>query len=106
MSYRIQQKNVNSMTCLKTWLDSGSQGGEHEHENTWDIAPCSLVEADRRFRGACHQDYELDVWFNETGVYVGMICEPGSSVSIVSGCRLDNRAIEARSPADAKEFFL
>jgi hypothetical protein len=28
--------------------------------------------------------------------------EPGSSVSIVSGYRLDDRAIEIRSPAEAK----
>jgi hypothetical protein len=30
--------------------------------------------------------------------------EPGSSVSIVSGYGLDDRAIEVRSPADAKDF--
>jgi hypothetical protein len=34
------------------------------------------------------------------------IREPGSSVSIVSGYGLDDRAIEVRSPAEAKEFFL
>jgi hypothetical protein len=33
-------------------------------------------------------------------------CEPGSSVSIVSGYGLDDRAIEVRSPAEAKGFFL
>jgi hypothetical protein len=32
--------------------------------------------------------------------------EPGSSVSIVSGYGLDDRAIEDRSPADAKGFSL
>jgi hypothetical protein len=32
--------------------------------------------------------------------------EPGSSVSIVSGYELDDRAIEIRSPAEAKGFFL
>jgi hypothetical protein len=32
--------------------------------------------------------------------------EPGSSVSTVSGYRLDDRAIEVRSPAEAKGFFL
>jgi hypothetical protein len=32
--------------------------------------------------------------------------EPGSSVSIVSGYGLDYRAIEVRSPAEAKGFFL
>jgi hypothetical protein len=30
----------------------------------------------------------------------------GSSVSIVSGYGLDDRAIEVRSPAEAKRFFL
>jgi hypothetical protein len=32
--------------------------------------------------------------------------EPGSSVSIVSGYGLDDRAIEIRSPTEAKGFFL
>jgi hypothetical protein len=32
--------------------------------------------------------------------------QPSSSVSIVSGYGLDDRAIEARSPAEAKGFFL
>jgi hypothetical protein len=32
--------------------------------------------------------------------------EPGSSVSIVSGYGLDDRAIEVRSPAEKKGFFL
>jgi hypothetical protein len=30
--------------------------------------------------------------------------EPGSSVSIVYGCGLDDRANEVRSPAEAKNF--
>jgi hypothetical protein len=30
--------------------------------------------------------------------------EPGSSVSIVSGCGLDDRVIEVRSPAKAQDF--
>jgi hypothetical protein len=30
--------------------------------------------------------------------------EPGSSVSIVSGFALDDRAIEVRSPEEAKDF--
>jgi hypothetical protein len=34
------------------------------------------------------------------------ICEPSISVSIVSGYGLDDRTIEVRSPAEAKEFFL
>jgi len=32
--------------------------------------------------------------------------EPGSSVIIVSAYRLDERAKEVRSPAEAKGFFL
>jgi hypothetical protein len=32
--------------------------------------------------------------------------KPGSSVSIVCGYGLDDRAIEVRSPAEAKIFFL
>jgi hypothetical protein len=31
--------------------------------------------------------------------------EPGSSDSIVSGYGLDDRAIEVRSPAEARDFF-
>jgi hypothetical protein len=37
---------------------------------------------------------------------VSKLHEPGSSVSIVSGYGLDDRAIEVRSPAEAKGFFL
>jgi hypothetical protein len=33
------------------------------------------------------------------------VCEPGSSVSIVSGYGLNDRAIEVRSPAEAKVFL-
>jgi hypothetical protein len=36
----------------------------------------------------------------------GPLCEPGNSVSIVSGCGLDNRAIEVRFSAEAKGLFL
>jgi hypothetical protein len=35
-----------------------------------------------------------------------MFGEPGTSVSIVSGYGLDDRAIEVRFPAEAKGFFL
>jgi hypothetical protein len=34
----------------------------------------------------------------------GTSCEPGSSVSIVSGYGLDDKEIEVRSPAEAKDF--
>jgi hypothetical protein len=37
---------------------------------------------------------------------VGFLCEPGSSTSIVSGYRLDDREIEVRSPAEVKDFSL
>jgi hypothetical protein len=35
-----------------------------------------------------------------------LMCEPGSSVSIVSGYGLDDRTIEVRSRAEAKDFPL
>jgi hypothetical protein len=35
-----------------------------------------------------------------------LLSKPGSSVSIVSGYRMDDQAIKVRSPAEAKEFFL
>jgi hypothetical protein len=37
---------------------------------------------------------------------VRRVGEQGRSVSIVSGYGLDDRAIEVRSPAEAKGFFL
>jgi hypothetical protein len=39
-------------------------------------------------------------------VKINKVCESGSSVSIMSGYGLDNRAIEVRSPAEAIGFFL
>jgi hypothetical protein len=38
-------------------------------------------------------------------VWHSLLNDPGSSVSKVSGYGLDDRAIEVRSPADAKGFF-
>jgi hypothetical protein len=38
------------------------------------------------------------------GMYTSLQSELGSSVSIVPGNRLDDRAIEVRSPAEAKGF--
>jgi hypothetical protein len=35
-----------------TFEMSGSHGGEHENYSLLDIASCSLLEADRRFRGS------------------------------------------------------
>jgi hypothetical protein len=37
---------------------------------------------------------------------VNLVREPGSSVSIVYGYGLDDRAIEVRSPEEVKGFFL
>jgi hypothetical protein len=39
-------------------------------------------------------------------IYSRLTYEPGSSVSIVSGYGLDDRAIEVRYPAEAKGFFV
>jgi hypothetical protein len=39
-------------------------------------------------------------------IYVTNYTELGSLVGIVSGCRLDNQAVEVRSPAEAKGFFI
>jgi hypothetical protein len=40
------------------------------------------------------------------GFYLLSFSKPGSSVSIVSGYGLDDRAIEVRSLTEAKGFFL
>jgi hypothetical protein len=34
-------------------LISGSHGGEYEMAAVWVVAPCSVAEVYRRFRGAC-----------------------------------------------------
>jgi hypothetical protein len=47
--------------------------------------------------------YWVDEYFNEVG---GGDVSQGSSVGIVSGYGLDDRAIEVRSSAEAKGFFL
>jgi hypothetical protein len=44
------------------------------------------------------------VRYSNKNVSFKYYCEPGSSVSIVSGYGLDDRAIEVRSPAEAKDF--
>jgi hypothetical protein len=54
----------------------------------WDVVSCSVVKVDQHF---IHVYY-----FHE---------EPGSSVSILSGYGLDDRAIGVRSPAGAKDFY-
>jgi hypothetical protein len=47
-----------------------------------------------------------DLLLDIISVSVSRIGKPGSSVSIVSGYGLDHRAIEVRSSAEAKGFFL
>jgi hypothetical protein len=44
--------------------------------------------------------------FNLFIVSISTVCEPDSSVSIVSGYGVNDRVIEVRSPAEAKGFFL
>jgi hypothetical protein len=51
------------------------------------------------------------IFMHETHVLSGLkstviLCEPGSSVSTVSGYELEDRAIQARSSAEAKNFRL
>jgi hypothetical protein len=50
--------------------------------------------------------FRTNVDFEEKRFSLTSHREPGSSVSIVSGYGLGDRAIEARSPAEAKGFFL
>jgi hypothetical protein len=48
-----------------------------------------------------------DLWqYGIIFVAKSLSCESGSSVSIVSSYGLDERAIEVRSPAEAKGIFL
>jgi hypothetical protein len=55
--------------------------------NSWSQRPSDQDLRDRHVSSLCH-----------------MCCEPGSSVSIVSGYWLDDRAIKVRCPAEAKDF--
>jgi hypothetical protein len=45
------------------------------------------------------------LWWPKFTALKLLACEPGSSVSTVSGYRLDDRVIEVRSPTEAKGFF-
>jgi hypothetical protein len=56
----------------------------------------------------CLSSYGQNSLWNSVSfvVTVSVLSEPGSSVSIVSGYGLDDRAIEVRFPAEAKAFFL
>jgi hypothetical protein len=56
------------------------------------------VDIQLRTRQYIPEDSELQTYM--------CISEPGSSVSIVSGYGLDDRAIDVRTPAGAKRFFL
>jgi hypothetical protein len=48
----------------------------------------------------------MDMNENDIQMELKATREPGSSVSIVSGYGLDDRAIGFRSPAEEKGFFL
>jgi hypothetical protein len=56
------------------------------------------------------EDGHLTLFINTQGCpntdYFSISREPGSSVSMVSGYGLDDRAIEVRSLAEAKGIFL
>jgi hypothetical protein len=56
----------------------------------------------------CRMDKPLDDDENDDYIILHAICctSQGSSVSIVSDYVLDDRAIRARSPAEARGFFL
>jgi hypothetical protein len=62
------------------------------------------VDIDLRTRQYIPEDSKLHVCLY-LSVSCYSECEPGSSGSIVSGYGLDDRAIEVRSPAEAKGFF-
>jgi hypothetical protein len=70
---------------------SGSHGGEYEQ---WNVAPCSLVEVDRRFIGAyClhHQDIALmmeAVCTSETSVYFS---ETHTALYILEGYHIQRK---------------
>jgi hypothetical protein len=51
--------------------------------------------------GECYRRSSFLILFSN-GVL--KLCEPGSSVSIVSGYGLDDRVIAVRSPAEAEDF--
>jgi hypothetical protein len=68
----------------------------------WDITLCSLVKTDRRFRYV-YCFYHQGGRFN---FYETKRRNRGSSASIMYGYGLDDRAIEVRSPAEEKGFFL
>jgi hypothetical protein len=102
----------------------------------WDVAPCNLVQVERRFRDAycLHQlsnvshltrdntvQYPRRLLFTLAAVRTWNLADspmfilhfvmeegrgPGSSVSILSGYEVDDRAIEVRSPAEAKDIPL
>jgi hypothetical protein len=50
--------------------------------------------------------YEPKAFYRAIQKRPSEIGEPGSSVSIMSGYGLDDWAIDVRSPAEAKGFFL
>jgi hypothetical protein len=67
---------------------------------------CPPVNHFGEISGAQGGEYEYDSILEYFLVQSRKSGEPGSSVSIVSGYELDDRAIEVRSPAEARGFFL
>jgi hypothetical protein len=59
------------------------------------------AELEHSYNKAAKHDLKRCAWTDfDSLTFLRM--EPGSAVSIISGCGLDDRAIEVRSPAEAK----
>jgi hypothetical protein len=72
------------------------------------VTPRTFVGAYQRLGGTfCLRIQGRSKYGGDSSIFrvgVKWKCEPGSSVSIVSGYGLDDWAIEVRSPAGAKDF--
>jgi hypothetical protein len=52
--------NARCPTYINRCETSGSDGGEYKVWVFWDVAPCSHVEVDRRFRGVYYLYHQSD----------------------------------------------
>jgi hypothetical protein len=63
----------------------------------WDIAPCSLVEVDRRFRGAYGLYDQVSDHYPDDGVSISetsIFLQRGCAVQYLKVCRLSTRCHE------------
>jgi hypothetical protein len=58
------------------------------------------------FKAVIERLHFSEMFFPEKDKRILFYMSRGNSVSLVSGYGLDDRAIEVRSPAEAKRFFL